>query len=286
METLNPSPDSPFWSLPLSFQPRVDAMGMSSVGILPEERYLPVPTWQIGLFEGETTVELTRGKLTWRWSIAPRSVLVIPPRSTRVYSTPRRVMHYYASFRFPRGGRRPEPPADLAPVIPLGVEAATIERDFSAAIDLCVSDPHESDLLIWLILRRLARLSRDMGSGRGSSASVVKCAMDRIRRHLVDSDLTPEALAGEAGLSRRRLDQLFTEAVGCPVAAWIREQRLARAARLLEETSIPIGVVGEVTGLGDPHQFNKSIRRATGLSPTEVRGQATRRLSGGASRKR
>jgi len=294
METPKQSPDEPLWSLPLSLRPRVDAVGVSSVGILPEERYLPMPSWQIGLFEGETAVELTRGKRTWQWPVGPRTVLVIPPRSTRVYSTPRRVMHYYAAFRFPRGGGRTESPSDLAPVIPLGIEAALTERDFSAAIDLRVSDRDESDLLIWLILRRLARLTRETRSGRATSATVVKCAMERIRRHLADADLTPEALAGEAGLSRRRLDQLFTEAIGCPVAAWIREQRLARATRLLEETSIPIGVVGEVTGLGDPHQFNKSIRRATGLSPTEVRRgacpcrgrQATRRHSRRASGKR
>jgi len=197
-------------------------------------------------------------------------------------------MHYHASFRFPRGGRRQETPADLAPIIPLGVEAALTERDFSAAIDLRVSDRDESDLLIWLVLRRLARLTREMRSGRATSATVVKSAMERVRRHLADRDLTPAALAAEARLSRRRLDQLFVKSVGCPVSAWIHAQRLARAGRLLEETSIPVGLVGEVTGLGDPHQFNKSIRRATGLSPTEVRRgacpcggrQATRRRSG------
>ena len=272
MEQMN----APTWSLPLCLQPRVDAVGMSSVGILPEERYHPISSWQIGLFEGETTVELTHGRRTWRWSIGPRTVLVIPPRSTRVYSTSRPIMHYYAAFRFPRGGKRTEGPVDLGPIIPLGIEAASVERDFSAAIDLRVSDRGESDLLIWLILRRLARLSREMGSGRATSASVVKSAMERIRRHLADSDLTPEALAGEAGLSRRRLDQLFSKAVGRPVGAWIREQRLTRAMRLLEETSIPVGRIGEVTGLGGPHQFNKFIRRTCGLSPTEVRSAATR----------
>jgi len=71
METPKQSPDAPLWSLPLSLRPRVDAVGMSSVGILPEERYLPGPAWQIGLFEGETTIELIRGKRTWAWPIAP-----------------------------------------------------------------------------------------------------------------------------------------------------------------------------------------------------------------------
>ena len=70
---------------------------------------------------------------------------------------------------------------------------------------------------------------------------------------------------------RRRLDQLFTRTVGRPVGGWIRDQRLARARQLLEATSIPIGAVGEAIGLGDPHQFNKFIRRACGVSPTALR---------------
>jgi len=271
------TPPYPTWTLPLSLAPRVSAVGTASIGILPVERYHPVPFWQIGLFEGETTVDLEVGAHTWRWPVGPRTMFVIPPESTRVYTTPRRIMHYYAAFEFLSAGEGREGDSDLAPVIPLGIEAAAMERDFSAAIALRDSDRAESDLLVWLILRRLARLTRELRGGGNTSIPVVQSVLDRIRRYLADADLTPEALAGTAGMSRRRLDQLFTKSVGHPVGFWIREQRLARARQLLEETSIPVSVVGSSVGLGDPHHFNKFIRRTCGLSPSEIRRAARKK---------
>jgi AraC-like DNA-binding protein len=264
------------WSLPVSAQPEVVRLGYGPLGTVREERFLSAPQWQVCLFEGKTALRLERDGQSWQWFVEPRTVLFIPSGSTRYYTTPRRIWHYYVYFTYPQGIHRGMRRVPLSPLIRLGSEAESVERTFSAAIDLRDCDRLECDLHVWLLILRMARLSRDMFAGRRSSAQVVHSVVERARRLLDDENLTPVGLARDASLSRRRLDQLFTNVLGVPVGGWIKAQRLARARHLLETTTIPIGRIGVATGLGDPHQFNKFIRRTCGASPTEVRRAANR----------
>ena len=96
METI----EQPRWSLPLSLEPEVLAVGYSFVGIERVETYRPAPMWQLTLFEGPTSLDLRQGRQRWRLAIRPQDILIIPPNSVRVYTTERRLEHYYLEFRY------------------------------------------------------------------------------------------------------------------------------------------------------------------------------------------
>lgn len=173
-------------------------------------------------------------------------------------------------FRIPPAPSGSEP-VEIPAVVPSGAVGHAIRRDFAALIDLRDSDRFESDLLAWLMLWRLVRLARVGDRARQAGTNAVQPTLRRIREHLADGSLSPESLARSVGLSRRRLDQLFTQTVGKPVAACIRDRRRQLATDLLCHTSLPIALIGGQVGIPDPHAFNKFIHRTCAMSPSDVR---------------
>lgn len=262
----------PGWILPLRRQPAVLAVGRALVGRLETETYNPVGYWQIGFFEGATTVELTRGRKRWRLAIEAGDLFLIPPDSTRCYTTPRPIQHDYLAFRFDGEGASDER-VQLPAVIPSGIARKTMARDLAAVVDLRDSDRFESDLLARLVLWRMVRLARLADRVRPGGADTVQAARDEIREHIASYGLTPESLARQAGMSRRRLDQLFVDVTGKTVAACIRDRRLQLAVDLLRYSTLPVHIIGEQAGIHDRHAFNKFIRHNCGKSPSAVRNQ-------------
>lgn len=73
----------------------------------------------------------------------------------------------------------------------------------------------------------------------------------------------------------RTLSRLFESEHGAGINRFIFRSRSREALRLLSETSLPLKAIAAKVGIADSHQFNKFIRKAIGISPTEVREQAT-----------
>jgi AraC-like DNA-binding protein len=221
-------------------------------------------------FEGATVVELSKAGKLWRLDIKPHDVFVIPPNTNRRYLSKAPLRHYYLIFRFPVESALAEC-VELPAIIPTGPHAATVRRDLDAIIDLRETDVFESELLARLTLWRLGRLARFAANAQQGGDAAVQATLERIRRDIADYRITPEALAEAVGLSRRRLDQLFTSIVGKPVSACIRDRRVQLAKDLLCQTALPIHLVSAQVGMPDPQAFNKFIRRYCGKSPTAVR---------------
>ncbi|MBT7065330.1 MAG: helix-turn-helix domain-containing protein [Verrucomicrobia bacterium] len=262
--------EQPRWSLPLRLEPEVLAVGYSFVGIERVETYRPAPMWQLTLFEGPTSLDLRQGRQRWRLAIRPQDILIIPPNSVRVYTTERRLEHYYLEFRY-----RLEYPEsaviELPAVFPSGPSAAIMHRDFAACMDLRETDRYESDLLARLLLWRLVRIARTADAGQQDRAHIIEAVQKRIRENTADASLTPDALAEAVGYSRRRLDQLCVELLGKPVSACIRDRRAQLAEDLLRQSALPIHLIGAQVGIPDRHAFNKFMRRNRGKSPTAIR---------------
>jgi len=268
----------PCWVLHLRRQPEVLAAGRALVGRLESETYVPVPYWQLGFFEGTTTVELTRGGRCWQLHLMPGDLFLIPPHSTRRYATVRPIKHDYLVFQFAEAAASDDQ-VELPAVIPAGIARDSIARDLATVADLRASDRFESDLQAHLVLWRLVRLARLADRVKHGGTDTVQTVLDDIRVHIADYCLTPEALARHAGLSRRRLDQLFFKVTGETVAACIRKRRLQLAVDLLQHSDLPVYIIGEQVGIHDRHAFNKFIRHNCGKSPSAVRREAHRRLS-------
>ena len=267
METL----EKPVWKIPLRTQPEIVSVSYTPMGIQRREEYSHDQScWQIGFFDGPTSVTLTRGSSRWQFDIGPETVFVIPANTHRSYVTPRKLYHYSMAFRFAPGLDQ-SVALELPAIIDPGPSAGMIRQELATIADLRETDRFESNLQAWLLLCRLARLARITSRAEHDAAAVVQATLLRIRENIADAYLTPASLAKSASLSRRRLDQLSVMQTGKPIGAWIRERRRQLAVELLCQTSLAVQDVGKQVGISDPHAFNKFIRRECGRSPSCIR---------------
>ena len=96
-------------------------------------------------------------------------------------------------------------------------------------------------------------------------------AVAHIRANL-DKPLNVPDLAELSGFSRAHFSRVFTESQGVPPAAFVLQERMRRAARLLSSHSLlPVKEIAILTGFSDANYFAKVFRRVFATSPTEFR---------------
>lgn len=88
-------------------------------------------------------------------------------------------------------------------------------------------------------------------------------------RHHHDLDL--DALAGEVGMSRRRLEDHFHARLGRSMAEELQRQRLATACRLLADTTLKLREVAARSGLGSDAYLARVFRQEHGCTPGDWR---------------
>ncbi len=129
------------------------------------------------------------------------------------------------------------------------------------------------DLLATLFGERTAAAPADPSAVRNSLLLAVHAW---IGAHLGDPGLSPVAIAGANHISVRYLHKLFHDE-GTSVARWVREQRLDKCRRDLEDPALAARCVQAVArswGFGDPAHFSKIFKAAYGEPPGEYRRQA------------
>ncbi len=85
------------------------------------------------------------------------------------------------------------------------------------------------------------------------------------------SDLSTDALAKHAHMSRRTLIRRFREETGTSPMAWLASARIDRARELLETADDPVEHIGHITGLGAPASVRAAFHRHVGTSPQQYR---------------
>ncbi|MEU0239301.1 AraC family transcriptional regulator [Nocardiopsis sp. NPDC006198] len=93
---------------------------------------------------------------------------------------------------------------------------------------------------------------------------------------------TVGSLASETGVSRAALARRFHELVGTPPMTYLREQRIALAADLLDEPGATLGAVAGRVGFSSAFALSTAFKRLRGVSPSEhrARGTAAERATG------
>jgi AraC family transcriptional regulator len=86
--------------------------------------------------------------------------------------------------------------------------------------------------------------------------------------------LALEQLAREGGVSAYHFLRLFARVTGVTPHQYLVRTRLRRAARLLAADTRPIAEVAYQVGFGDLSNFNRTFRRAAGVSPRHFRHAA------------
>ncbi len=98
----------------------------------------------------------------------------------------------------------------------------------------------------------------------------VQEAMDYMCQHLSHA-MSLDYLAQVCNLSVSRLAHLFREQVGVTPLQFLEQQRLDRAAQLLELTSRPIQDVAEEVGFDNPFYFSLRFKKHVGQAPRDYR---------------
>ena len=81
-------------------------------------------------------------------------------------------------------------------------------------------------------------------------------------------------LAREVGLSMEHLVRLFRRHTGMTPGALLREERLSHGMHLLQHTGLTVAEVARRSGFVSPHHFARSVRAATGMTPSELRSRS------------
>ncbi|MEV4110052.1 AlkA N-terminal domain-containing protein [Nonomuraea sp. NPDC049695] len=111
-------------------------------------------------------------------------------------------------------------------------------------------------------------------------ADVVGRAMRLIAEGLVDREGVG-GLAARLGYSERQLHRQLTADLGAGPQALARAQRAANARTLLETTDLPASEIAFAAGFSTIRQFNDTMRKFYGVTPTALRGaRATGRPPG------
>jgi transcriptional regulator GlxA family with amidase domain len=87
----------------------------------------------------------------------------------------------------------------------------------------------------------------------------------------LDRPLTVAAMARHAGYSPRTFARRFRAETGTTPLAWLLDQRVGAARRLLEETDLPVEQVASACGFGTATGLREHFRRACATTPTAYR---------------
>ena len=91
-------------------------------------------------------------------------------------------------------------------------------------------------------------------------------------RDPLDQPLSLAALAERCGLTRRRLQRLFTRQVGAPPQRYYLQLRLERARQLLRHGALPVHEVALACGFASAAGFTRAYRARHGHPPRAERG--------------
>jgi AraC-like DNA-binding protein len=121
--------------------------------------------------------------------------------------------------------------------------------------------------------------AKDLATNRSLDAVRLKSVQEHVERHLVEHDLSLEALAFRFGISRRSLQRVF-EADGTNFSEFVRQRRLAKAYSALSKpgAETPIAEIALGCGFCDISYFNRAFRARYHATPSDVRAQTRERF--------
>ena len=91
-----------------------------------------------------------------------------------------------------------------------------------------------------------------------------------IQRHLSEA-ITTDQIAAHLFMSRQHLSRRFTKEAGMPLAAYIRNEKIEEAKRLLRYTDKPLSAIALFLGFSSQGHFAKVFRGTVGMPPGQYR---------------
>ncbi len=141
-----------------------------------------------------------------------------------------------------------------------------IERDFDRDFAMSVSE-----MCVHFGLRQGAERPQSSISMTLGSRNPHLIAAARIMSDNVEDVLLMEAIARQAGVSRRQLERLFKTYTGKSPASFYRDLRLERGRQLLRDTDYKIIAISAACGFSSATTFSRSFRKKFGFCPIQSR---------------
>ena len=123
-----------------------------------------------------------------------------------------------------------------------------------------------SQVAIWEILWQLQLLDEQSQTDPVSKAQHIIASQ-------LNCDLSVAHIARDVGISGNQLTRLFKHKHNMTVIAYIRQERMKLAKRLIQETDLPIKRIAEECGYYDLQYFNKTVRQFFEKSPRDLRNE-------------
>jgi AraC-like DNA-binding protein len=104
----------------------------------------------------------------------------------------------------------------------------------------------------------------------GLSPGALRRVRDYIAAHFHEN-LDIRTLASYAGLSAYHFSRAFKSSVGMPPHRYLLEQRIRKAAELIERSEQPLINIGLAVGFADQAHFSRTFHALVGLTPCQFR---------------
>ncbi len=143
-----------------------------------------------------------------------------------------------------------------------------VQQDVLDALLKCPPIPEATRIFKALCVRFTAAVADSRAS---SSLSLARDAVDYIRRHYAEADLTVDKLCGHLHISTSYFSALFKKETRKTFLQYITELRMDKAMTLLASGELRTAEVAVRVGISDPSYFSYSFKRHFGVSPSHVR---------------
>ena len=126
------------------------------------------------------------------------------------------------------------------------------------------------DLLLVYLLRAWLEQNPGKGWPEALSDPPIAAALEALHAK-PEAPWRTEDLANRVGLSRATLTRRFTTLTGYPPMGYLTWWRLTTAARLLQDTELPLPSIAVKVGYSSPFAFSHAFKRQFGLAPGSYR---------------
>lgn len=141
----------------------------------------------------------------------------------------------------------------------------SISRRFAQKLSLCATHSQLDNTYFEMIEEYCHLCAEYPGKQYGQE---IQRVMNYVRFNLSDN-LTPGSIAQAVNFSPSYVSRRFKEEVGVSLMAYISEQRIQMAKRLLSTTEMSVREVASYVGIPDWNYFTKLFKKSVGCTPSE-----------------
>lgn len=148
---------------------------------------------------------------------------------------------------------------------------AKMETQYRALFHLILEHPILYTIVQEFILftQQLIQIKFDAQQTR--SANYAELAVEYIESSYENNELSLKMIAQHLNINANYLSTLFSKKRGVPLKKYLQQFRVQQAAKLLLETTIPIGTIAESVGFSDSNYFIKVFREYYHVTPYRYR---------------